>query len=270
MINVVTALACEANPIIQHFRLKKLKQPHAFPIYDNGHVNLIISGIGKSSAACAVGYLQSLINAPTPHVWINVGIAGHKSFELGTGLLAHRVIDASSWQRYYPGLTFQLPCDTVDVMSVAQAEMNYAQNCAYDMEAAGFYAAASRFSSCELIHVCKVISDNQHTSSQLVNKRLGEELIGNHLLLIQDVFHELAEIQKIVHDVYTLPDEYEELLATLRFSVSQQNQLKQLVRRWNVLMEQTLQDKLDLWQFDNARQVLAAMESELNSKTLDL
>lgn len=266
MINIVTALACEANPIIQHYRLKKEKQNYAFPIYTNDTITLIISGIGRTTAACAVGYMQALHNTTEPLAWFNVGIAGHKTRELGEGFLAHRITDAASGQRFYPFFTFDTPCITDEVISVDQAETEYADNAAYDMEAAGFYTAAMRFSTCELVHSFKVISDNLQESSANVTKQLGEQLIGNHLSLIDDVVKTIQQLQLTTTKMFHLPKDYQALLALFRFSVTQQNQLKQIMLRWHALKMKSVFECVDITGFDQSRQVLAAIESELKSE----
>lgn len=274
MINIVTALACEANPIIQHYHLKKSTQAGGFSVYRNESIALIISGMGKYASASAVGYLQALLTpvevpmqgyAP-PHTWLNVGIAGHKSMDIGSVLLAHSVRDLAAEQIYYPCFTFDVPCTSSEVISVAQAETRYATNAAYDMEAVGFCAAASRFSSFELIHCLKVISDNRLTSHEHINKHVGEELVGNQLLIIEDLLVKLEKLQDALPDTQTFSQDYHQLMQRFRFTVTQQNQLQRLLQRWSVLVNTPLVDYLPLQDYQNAKQVLLGMESYLQSK----
>lgn len=52
MIVFLTALSCEARPLIEHFKLKA--QTHSpFSIYQGKNRSLIVSGIGKINAAMA-------------------------------------------------------------------------------------------------------------------------------------------------------------------------------------------------------------------------
>ncbi|KPJ93919.1 MAG: hypothetical protein AMJ53_06285 [Gammaproteobacteria bacterium SG8_11] len=274
MINIVTALACEANPIIQHFHLRKSAHTHGFPVYRNEAMTLIISGMGKFAAASAVGYLQALSNPvtreplsrPMSQCWLNVGIAGHRTLELGTAILAHRVSDAAALQRFYPCFTFDLPCLTAEVISVEQAETTYPIDAAYDMEAVGFCAAASRFSSFELIHSLKVISDNQATSHKHITKHVGEDLVGNQLLLINSLLHEFEKLQQTSMAMVVPPEDFYSLTERFRFTVTQQNQLKRLLQRWSTLEHTGVAKKLPLQDFNNAKQVLQALESHLQSK----
>ena len=57
MINILTALPCEAKPLIHHYRLNG-RQVHGFRIYENSDMRLIVSGIGKVAAAAACACLQ--------------------------------------------------------------------------------------------------------------------------------------------------------------------------------------------------------------------
>jgi adenosylhomocysteine nucleosidase len=274
MINIVTALACEANPIIQHYRLKISAQAGGFPVYRNESIALIISGMGRYAAASAVGYLQALLTPmedrmpgnAVPHTWLNVGIAGHKNMDIGTALLAHRVSDEGAEQSYYPCFTFDLPCTSAEVISVAQAETRYTTDAAYDMEAVGFCAAASRFSSFELIHCLKIISDNRLTSHEHINKHVGEELVGNQLLIIEDLLGKLEKLQHALPDTHIFSQDYYQLTQRFRFTVTQQNQLKRLLQRWSVLVNTPLADGLPLQDYQSAKQVLLGMESYLQSK----
>ncbi|MCB0340373.1 MAG: hypothetical protein KDD53_12250, partial [Bdellovibrionales bacterium] len=57
MIAIVTALHCEAKPIIDHFGLKKDAQSHQFEVFLSDEYLLLISGVGKIKAAIGTTYL---------------------------------------------------------------------------------------------------------------------------------------------------------------------------------------------------------------------
>jgi len=46
---IYTALPCEAKPLIEHYKLKKDLTVHAFAVYLNNDICLVVSGLGKSS-----------------------------------------------------------------------------------------------------------------------------------------------------------------------------------------------------------------------------
>jgi hypothetical protein len=235
--------------------------------------------MGKFAAANAVGYLRALLSATqeqpagntVAQVWLNVGIAGHKTLDLGTALLAHKVRDAAGMNNYYPCFTFNLPCLSSEVISVEHAETDYAADAAYDMEALGFCAATSRFSSFELIHCLKIISDNQSTPHQHVTKHVGEELVGNQLLVIENLIDEFNNLFANLHLTASikqvLSEDFEFLTGRFRFTVSQKNQLKRLLQRWHVLESAPVFQHLSLQDFSSAKQVLSGIELHLQSKT---
>ncbi|WP_455199714.1 5'-methylthioadenosine/S-adenosylhomocysteine nucleosidase family protein, partial [Kaarinaea lacus] len=110
MLNFVVALSEEARPIIQQFRLKRLHDVNAFPVYGSEKVRLIVSGMGKLAAATATGYLAGIDSAGKATAWINVGVAGSKNLPVGQAILAHQIIDAENQQKFYPTIYFDTDC----------------------------------------------------------------------------------------------------------------------------------------------------------------
>ena len=79
MIHIFCALFCEAQPLIQHFKLTELKQFDLFRIYqsEDKEISLTIAGVGKLNAASAVSYHYACINTNSSDIWLNIGVAGH-------------------------------------------------------------------------------------------------------------------------------------------------------------------------------------------------
>ncbi len=149
MINLLTALSGEARPLISALRLKRLNECRAFACYEGEYqhhpVHLVVSQPGILAAATATAWLQGYLNG-LQSAWLNIGIAGHGYLPVGSGLLAHKITDRQQQQHWYPTLTFTPPCPTATVISADHPETAYREDALYDMEAAGFVAAASRFS----------------------------------------------------------------------------------------------------------------------------
>ena len=158
MLCLVTALQAEARPLIAHYKLQAI-QGHAFRLYTGNGLRLIVSGIGKVAAAGAVAYQCALLDN-SPSAWLNVGIAGHANKEVGSALLAHKITDTTNGKTFYPIFTAAPACPTSPLYTVDQAETAYATDCAYDLEASAFFETAQRFTSGELGHCLKIISDN--------------------------------------------------------------------------------------------------------------
>ena len=57
MTNLVVALQAEARPIIEALDLVQDSLAGIFPVYCNGSVSLVVSGVGRTYCAAAVAHL---------------------------------------------------------------------------------------------------------------------------------------------------------------------------------------------------------------------
>ena len=80
----VIALHCEAKPIIDFYRLKKTTAHKGFDLYQNQHMQCVISGIGKINAAAATAWVAALNQDQPSLAWINSGTAGGAEHALGS------------------------------------------------------------------------------------------------------------------------------------------------------------------------------------------
>ena len=229
------ALACEAKPLIAYFKLKKHTEISAFAIYSNGSITLTVAGVGKSAMAAGVAYTMALFPAKSLAVLVNLGVAGHKSHELGSLFCAEKIVDQDSARAYYPQLVADLSCASAVINTVSQAQLDYQSTALYDMEASAFYEAAIRFSSSELIQVLKVISDNENSSVDAITPAKVSQWIECHLTEIDGV---IKSLQALTGN-YATPEtgQYAEIIQTWRFSSQQKLQLQRLLSRWQVLTE---------------------------------
>ena len=257
MLHIVTALPCEAKPLIQHYRLNGGQSENGFRIYENPQIRLIIAGIGKCAAAAACAYLQGA-EPHGKHAWLNLGIAGHGGLNIGAAVMAHKVTDASTGKCWYPAMPFKHPCPTVELVSVDQPQTDYDDNIAYDMEAAGFYATTSRFNSSELVQVLKIISDNRDTPADQVSAQQAEQIISANLDCIDELIQHLFALQQ----QQQIPPEIKQFQQQWRFSVSQQHQLQRLLQRWQARSKTTIKAD-DFGDKKNSKAVLQALEKQI-------
>lgn len=232
---IFCALACEARPLIAAWHLKKLPQAGmAYTIYANAERVLVISGVGKIAMAGAVGYVLALFpKQPSPPILINFGIAGHDYEGLGTLCLGHKIIDSQSERVFYPQLPFTIPCITHVVATHAKPHVDYAGACLYDMEAAGFYEMAVKFSSNELIQVLKIVSDNAQSSIADINEVVVGGWIDQQLGIIDTLLVQLTRMRQTM--LFPLSNTHQQLLEAFRFSVTGSIKLKNLLQRWQLL-----------------------------------
>ncbi|MBI1195801.1 MAG: hypothetical protein GC138_08150 [Gammaproteobacteria bacterium] len=193
MLNVVVALHCEAAPLIDALGLKRVGEPAAFPVFVEHDTRLVLCGIGKRNAATATNWLHTEYGGAQGQAWLNLGTAGHGMHRLGTGVLAHRVRDAASGRSWHPSLSFATPLVTDEIITVDQVQMGYPLTGCFEMEAAGFYSVAEHFSTPDLVHCCKVITDNPRNIYTEITEELATELVAERLPEILELCETLRE-----------------------------------------------------------------------------
>ena len=184
-INLSCALASEASPVIEHFGLE-LMTTQPFKIYSRANTRLIISGIGKIHCQAAVEFMSDQHDHLNRSIWINYGIAGHRELNLGTAVVADKVSSADEGTVWYPSLLFDVPCRTGEITTFNAPITTYPNDACCEMEASGFLTAASRIAPNELCHVLKIISDNQKTGIENINRGFIETQIRNNLDILSN------------------------------------------------------------------------------------
>ncbi len=232
MVNVVVALVAEAKPLIAHFDLERIDRSGPFATFVGDHLQLVVSGLGRDAAAAATGYLFHFGNCLIDQGWLNVGVAGHGSEPLGRAFMAHKIVAPATDQRWYPPQVFAAPCPTAEVHTVSKLERDYPQPVLYEMEAAGFVAAATRFATSELVQVIKIVSDNRSKRVDSVKLADVARHVRGQLDVIDATVSALRAIATEQVHVHQLPAELPTLLGRHHFTTSQQYRLRQLLRRW--------------------------------------
>ncbi len=225
MTHFIVALHAEAKPLIDHYGLEPTNE-RAFRVFEGGSRRLVVSGVGKVAAAAATTYLH---DKPLD-VWINVGIGGHRARAPGEIVRASRVSDGSTGARYYPTSVGLSRFEAEGVTTVDVPETAFASKDVFDMEASGFYPTALRFSTCELVHCVKIISDNLETGTDLLTgKRIGELVEGN-LDTITTLVDHLETLATEIEPLRVVPD-LEPFLQSWHFTASQKRRLLQILVR---------------------------------------
>ena len=257
------ALPCEAKPLISHYKLKKELSISAFTVYRNAHITLTVTGLGKSAMAAGVAYTMALFPSPQLAVMLNIGIAGHGSHALGTVFAAEKITDQETGRRYYPQWIISPPCSTYPVISVAQAQADYLSNALYEMEASAFYETAIRFSSSELIHCIKIVSDNQDNPSSQIKPARVSQWISDALPVIEKMAQQLSELASL--DQATMMPYYTEIVNQWRFTSSERLQLNSLLNKRAVLIKHKPLDFNALSQA-SAKEVLQCLREEIETQ----
>ena len=183
-VNFVVALPAEAKPIANHFGLRRQMPDEIFPLYRRGEISLVISGPGKVAAATATSWLFEHIGGQRNALWLNVGIAGHRDRPVGEALLAHRILDRASGRSWPVPLAVEPPLHRVPVITVDSPVTHYKAGHAFDMEAAGFFAAALPLSYPGRVQCIKVVSDNAANPLCGINGKRVRQWVSAHQAML--------------------------------------------------------------------------------------
>lgn len=199
MLHVVVAHPAEARPLVARFNLRGEPGHGAFTVYRGDSLAVAVGGPGKVAAAAAAAYLFAASGGVRDAAWVNVGMAGHAELDVGRGLLAHKVTDEGSGRSWYPPLVVETTCPSASLLTVERLEEDYEGERLYDTEAAGFFAAASRFATAELVHSFKVVIDNHGaTLGDRFTPEVMADLVESKLGLLEGLFDELRAASESV------------------------------------------------------------------------
>lgn len=269
MINrfIFTALACEAKAFINQFKLKKDLNPQPFTIYSNEQIVLTITGSGKIAMAAAVAYSLALFESIENPVLINAGIAGHQTAALGTLFSVHKITDSDSGKNYYPQSIIKNKGSSLALCTVSKPNLDYQDDYLYEMETSGFYEIASRFTTTELIHIFKIVSDNELIGIETINAKK----VTAWMTAALDEMTIVIEKLKVL--AISLPNpnspDYALLKATYYFNVNNSHQLKASLQRWNVLTDGAELNFSDI-KFHHAKAVLQWLQQQIDLQAFRL
>ena len=238
-LRLVVALPCEAAPIIRLLSLHPIAGEHPFRIYhDENRLHwLIVSGVGRHAAGIATAYLAGLSQANKAVAWLNVGVAGHATISLGEIRAAHKITDTTLGTAYYPPTIFE-GIKTEALVTMSEPESLIAAKMLVDMEGSGFYSAASNFAAPELVHCLKIVSDHGVQAGQRFSKTAVTLLIDKQLPAIETTAEQLLDLSSTFATRWAAPAYLKVVLAEYHFDSKQKGQLRQLLQRWQVLLEE--------------------------------
>ena len=265
MMNLVVALKAEARPLIRHYELQRRHTSTTFPVYLGTDVALVVSGPGKAAAAAATAWLQGLTQGNKANAWLNIGIAGHASYAVGDARIANRVTEQATNRSWYPPQLHDLDIATGQLLTVDSPENDYPVDALYDMEAAGFYPAACRCSTSELVQCFKIVSDNRQHANTKITAKHCEQLVSSQLITINNLVEALGNMQKQYSNWHAPHPDLERMTEQWHFTVSQHHQLARLLKRWTVLIPGQAAWNRDLEKNNTAADVLHCLEQQLNT-----
>jgi flagellar biosynthesis/type III secretory pathway chaperone len=262
-LNLVLAHKLEAAPLIDHFGLQQRSVNPLVYAQEEG-MQLIVGGEGVPAARAAVKHLAAGQGESAQPGWLNIGIAGHQSRDIGNALLANKIVHRASGECHYPVPLFP-GFDAGELHTVDKPEYDYPEDVAYDMEAAGFYAEATQYTTIELVQCFKIVSDNKARNADLVSLKSVKKLLADKLQTIHQLVEAMLHLQSSYADFTAVPEQLQQLLARVHLTATQQVQVKRLLQRYRAF---GLQEQLDdLLQVNgiNGRELVQQMESTLRA-----
>ncbi len=235
---VLTAMRCEAQPIINHYRLKKNFTYSKFEVF-SGLIDLIISGVGKLKSAIATAHIITAHAKEKDLYLLNLGIAGSadRNRIIGDLYLINKIHDDSTARNYYPDILLQhkLPetCVTSYDRAIGPGDINDDYPGLVDMEAAGFIAAAHSFLQPHQTICLKVLSD--HLDFENLNKEVISELIVANISAVETLINQLSALDPV--ESFTVIEEswfIDEIVKRLRLTFAQQQILRQELIRFQL------------------------------------
>ena len=256
--------------MIAHYRLERDATAGAFQLYRRDGVALVISGMGKVAAASATAYLHLKAGAGRHAQWLNVGIAGHGSREVGEAVLAHTVHDRASGQSWYPPHVFVPGLPSEQVTTVDVVERDFPDDAAYEMEASGFYPTACRFSSSELVQCVKVVSDNPGAAPERLSAKRVESLIEAQLGPVVELAEQVGGLSLELRKLEKDPPELEAMLRRWHFTVTEGRQLRRLLERWRTLNPKATLPEEELSRLRRGKDIVRTLRAMLEGAPTEL
>lgn len=252
MLHFITALRCEAEPLIRHYGMKPTRNHGQIPLFCGDSAQLAISGVGSLQSAIATTTLFA--QSPEPGPWLNVGIAGHRSADIGDLLIANKLSSRDAKKDFFPQLPLKTDIRGSHLITSNFPCFDYSEDAAFDMEGYGFYKAALHFSTLNGTHCLKVISDNPDSPATKFDKTWISELIEKRLPEITDFARQLEAAVTPPQ----APRNTEHYLTHFHFTETQKHQL---TKRLQQLAALDTSSPTDLSQFKNSKELLAHLQN---------
>ncbi|MEO0368422.1 MAG: hypothetical protein AAF197_06490 [Pseudomonadota bacterium] len=249
---LVVATHAEAQPLIQHFKMQpECSKPFALYIggagsaetssaTDGRSISLLVTGLGSPNAMMAVSWCAGYL--PDPMIWLNVGVAGGGDKDIGDLYWVNKVEGIPLTRAVYPFALIKSTLATDSIRTLEKPSHEYEEGL-FDMESAGFFAAATKFARFEFVQALKIVSDNSRQSLAALDKQLISSLISSNINQIDDFVTKLVACSAIEGEQEVLS-----VFNNLRCTKSQERLINEALRKLALFgadheeTERTIQD----------------------------
>ncbi len=244
------ALQAEAQPLIEHWQLKQDVHSHEIRVYRRNDVCLAVCGVGKVKAAVAMTHLLNQQEILDDVVALNIGIAGCGEDANGSGItigdlfLINKITDFATQRDVFPDMLIksdlsEMPLITYD-KPVDRSHDNAPKVGLVDMEASGFFQAASSYLPPHRIVTLKIVSD--FLVEKYFDKQFVAELIKNNIPAIELELERYQSFSSCSFDILGEKDQHLlfQIKTALRLTHSQTGALSDWARGYKLRGNNTL------------------------------
>ncbi len=193
MIHFIIATSPESNLLIKKLKLKKVNSTPGFDLFFHDNFSLTITGLGKVNSALGVAHTFYKFRSCFNNIWINIGLAGHKKEKIGTLALVDKIFDYETQKSMYPFFIKNYEIKKLSCTCYPKPNFNYDASMS-DMESSGFFFSANKFSTKELIHSLKIISDNEYEKIDFKNTKKIDRIFERNFDQIIDFVADIKNL----------------------------------------------------------------------------
>jgi len=249
---------------------------------------VLVTGVGSAAVESAIAWVYEQL--PKLEAWLNVGVAGHESLDLGSLRVIQSVqrstqegtqqsIKEVTQQKdenktSYPHIHFRAvngeKLQFSALLSVDQPTEHYPQNSLVDMESAAFVKSVRRLASLEAIQLIKVVSDNAlyaENHHQRISASQVSELIAVHAALIVAFIHKLDETLLPHTNKQTFIEQIETLKQSMHITESQKQQLLKLLPLLTEGFDGSSLLGRNIDTYNNSKELIASLNETINNQS---
>lgn len=260
------ALHCEAKPVIDYYRLKKIAHGGGFDYYENDNTLCFVSGLGGINMAAATAWAAAHLQDRQDKCWINLGTGGHPELEPGKTVIASKVSSTESPGALYPVPVIQHPFISTEIISQHHENTHYLDDTLFDMEAFAFLHTASRFTTLELCQCIKVVSDN-NVNPLTRNKAQISALIASNMDPITEYASRLDCLAQDYSRQSLPANQFERFSSLAHFTATQQIQLKKVLHGLQTYDASLDKNFNQVKSISQAKKLLAVLHDDLHRRS---
>jgi spore photoproduct lyase len=199
MIKIITALNCEAKPLIDFFKLDYINEERMYPLYKNENISLIITGTGGINTSIANTYFLTKYN--NTDFILNIGICGSlkNDIPIGKPFFINKIGSPYFNKVFYPDIIINHDlsensiCTHNKVINSSTSITN--TSCSLvDMEAYYYFASSVKFLPQHKISLIKIVSD--YLDTKTITPNFVGSLISKNLPQIENIILKFMEYEK--------------------------------------------------------------------------